>query len=120
MYLPAEAQDRLFGQITELSDAGSRIAAETAPSQAEHRREELRDRFQKVADDLGFDQPIDVQALMYHDEHRAAVDGWLNDHGWRAAAQHSQDEMQRLGRWVEMSMAEDRDAFADFVTAERT
>jgi methyltransferase (TIGR00027 family) len=120
MYLPAEAQDRLFGQITELSAAGSRIAAETAPSQAEHRREELRDRFQKVADDLGFDEPIDVQALMYHDEHRAAVDGWLNDHGWRAAARHSQDEMQRLGRWVDTPMGEDRDAFAEFVTAERT
>ena len=29
MYLPADAQDRLFEQITELSAAGSRIAAET-------------------------------------------------------------------------------------------
>ena len=29
MYLPADAQDRLFEQVTELSAAGSRIAAET-------------------------------------------------------------------------------------------
>ena len=30
MYLPADAQDRLFEQITALSAAGSRIAVETA------------------------------------------------------------------------------------------
>ena len=31
MYLPAEAQDKLFTQIGELSPAGSRVSAETAP-----------------------------------------------------------------------------------------
>jgi O-methyltransferase involved in polyketide biosynthesis len=46
---------------------------------------------------------------------------WLNGNGWRATAQHSHDEMRRLGRWVDgVPMADDKDAFADFVTAERT
>jgi methyltransferase (TIGR00027 family) len=38
MYLPANAQDRLFEQITELSAPGSHIAAETMGVQADERR----------------------------------------------------------------------------------
>jgi methyltransferase (TIGR00027 family) len=120
MYLPADAQDRLFAQITELSAPGSRIAVETAASHADDRRQEMRDRFQRVADELGIERTIDVQDLIYHDEDRAVVVDWLNDHEWRATAQKSGDEMRRLGRWVEgVPMADDQDAFAQFVTAER-
>ncbi len=120
MYLPAEAQDRLFAQITELSAPGSRIAVETAASHADERRQEMRDRFQRVADELGIERTVDVQDLIYHDEDRAVVVDWLNDHAWRATAQKSGDEMRRLGRWVEgVPMADDQDAFAQFVTAER-
>jgi methyltransferase (TIGR00027 family) len=121
MYLPAAAQDRLFEQITELSAPGSRIAAETAARHADERREEMRERFKRVADQLGFEQTVDVQDLVYNDEDRAVVVDWLNRNGWRATAQHSHDEMRRLGRWVDgVPMADDKDAFADFVTAERT
>jgi methyltransferase (TIGR00027 family) len=120
MYLPAEAQDRLFEQITELSAPGSRIAVETAASHADERRQEMQERFQRIADQLGIERTVDVQDLIYHDEHRAAVDDWLNGHGWRATAQNSGDEMRRLDRWVEhVPMADDKDAFAQFVTAER-
>jgi methyltransferase (TIGR00027 family) len=120
MYLPAEAQDRLFERITELSAPGSRIAVETAAHHADDRRAEMRERFQKVADELGFDQTVDVQALIYHDEDRAVVADWLNGHGWQASAQHAHDEMRRLNRWIDgVPMADDKDAFADFVTAER-
>ncbi|EID12619.1 O-methyltransferase [Mycobacterium xenopi RIVM700367] len=121
MYLPATAQDRLFEQITELSAPGSRIAVETAARHADQRREEMRERFKRVADELGFEQSVDVQDLVYNDEDRAVVVDWLNGHGWRASAQHSHDEMRRLGRWVDgVPMSDDKDAFADFVTAERT
>jgi methyltransferase (TIGR00027 family) len=120
MYLPADAQDRLFTQITELSAPGSRIAAETAANHADERRQEMRDRLQRVADKLGIQRTVDIQDLIYHDEDRAVVVDWLNDHGWRATAQNSDDEMRRLGRWVDdVPMADDRDAFAQFVTAER-
>jgi len=121
MYLPAAAQDRLFEQITELSAPGSRIAAETAARHADERREEMRERFKRVADKLGFEQTVDFQDLVYNDEDRAVVVDWLNEHGWRATSQHSHDEMRRLGRWVDgVPMADDKDAFADFVTAERS
>lgn len=120
MYLPAEAQDRLFEQITALSATGSRIAAETAARHGDERREEMRERFEKVTAELGIERKIDVQGLFYHDEDRAAVADWLGEHGWRAAAQHSVDEMDRLDRLVEVPMGDDRDAFSDFVTAERS
>ena len=120
MYLPADAQDRLFTQIGALSPAGSRIAAETSPLHGDERREEMRERFKKVADVLGFEQTVDVQELIYHDEDRAAVADWLNNHGWRATPHNSRDEMRRVGRWIDgVSMADDKDAFAEFVTAER-
>ncbi|HEX7323630.1 MAG TPA: class I SAM-dependent methyltransferase [Mycobacterium sp.] len=127
MYLPAEAQDRLFEQITELSAPGSRVAAETAASQADERREQMWERFRKLGDDLGLEQMVNVQDLIYHDEHRASVRDWLDSHGWRAVATRSDDEMRRLDRWVPiptdaMGSADDdddTDAFSEFVTAVR-
>ena len=120
MYLPADAQDRLFTQVTELSAPGSRIAVETAASHADERRQEMRDRFERMANELGIERTVDIQDLIYHDDDRAVVVDWLNDHGWRATAQNSGDEMRRLDRWVEgVPMADDQDAFAQFVTAER-
>ncbi|HSS26242.1 MAG TPA: class I SAM-dependent methyltransferase [Mycobacterium sp.] len=120
MYLPAEAQDRLFTQVGELSPAGSRVSAETAPAHADERRQQMRERFRKVADEMGLEETIDVGELMYRDDHRADVADWLNNHGWRARAQRSTDEMRRLGRWIEnVPLADDKDAFSDFVIAER-
>jgi methyltransferase (TIGR00027 family) len=120
MYLPAEAQDRLFTQITELSAPGSRIAAETAANHADERRQEMRDRLERVAAKLGIERSVDIQDLIYHDDDRADVAEWLNEHGWRATGQNSGDEMRRLNRWVEgVPSGDDRDAFSQFVTAER-
>ncbi|ATA27343.1 hypothetical protein MLM_0327 [Mycobacterium lepraemurium] len=120
MYLPAEAQDRLFTLIGELSPAGSRVAAETAPNHADERRQQMRERVKKVADEIGFEQTVDVGELMYRDDHRADVTEWLNAHGWRATAEHSTAAMRRLGRWIEnVPLADDKDAFSDFVVAER-
>lgn len=115
MNLPAEAQDRLFILIGELSPAGSRVSAETA-----ERRQQVRERFRKVADQLGLKEIVDIGELMYRDDHRADVADWLNDHGWRARTQRSTDEMRRLGRWIKnVPLADDKDAFSEFVFAER-
>ncbi|MDT5231848.1 MAG: hypothetical protein QOI39_2348, partial [Mycobacterium sp.] len=118
MYLPAEAQDRLFTQITELSAPGSRVAAETAANHADERRQEMRDRLDRVAAKLGIERTVDIQDLIYQDDDRADVAAWLNDHGWRATGQNSGDEMRRLDRWVEgVPSGDDRDALSQFVTA---
>ncbi len=116
MYLPADAQDRLFAQITELSASGSRVAAETVGVQAEDRREVMRERFQQIAAQFGMEDAIDVGDLMYHDENRSDVADWLNGHGWAASAVTSRDEMRRLGRWV-LPEETDQKAFSDFVVA---
>jgi len=118
MYLPADAQDRLFALITELSGPGSRIAAEAVGVRSDERRQEMSARFDKIADELGIEREIDVAELMYNDPERADVADWLNAHGWRAKAVTSQDEMRRLDRFVLLPGAED-DAFATFTTAER-
>jgi methyltransferase (TIGR00027 family) len=118
MYLPADAQDRLFEQITELSAAGSRIAVETMTTQSEDRRQEMRDRFTRITEQMGMDQSLDINDLICNDPDRADVAVWLGEHGWRSAALNSQDEMRRLGRFVELANP-DEDAFSTFVTAER-
>ena len=85
MYLPSDAQDRLFEQITALSAPGSRIAAETAATHAEDRREDMRRRFERVADQLGMTQSLDIGDLVYNDPDRTELTGWLDRAGWRAS-----------------------------------
>ena len=119
MYLPADAQDRLFEQITVLSTAGSRIAAETAGMQSEDRREEMRERFERIATQFGMEDALDIQKLIYEDPDRAEVAEWLNSHGWTAEAVSSQDEMRRLDRWALPDELSDDNTFSNFVTAER-
>jgi methyltransferase (TIGR00027 family) len=118
MYLPADAQDRLFEHITELSAAGSRIAAETMGIQADDRREQMRERFERIAAQFGMEDALDVQELIYSDPDRADVAVWLAEHGWQSKAVTSQDEMRRLGRAVEIADTDD-DAFSTFITAEK-
>jgi methyltransferase (TIGR00027 family) len=119
MYLPADAQDRLFENIGELSAPGSRVAAETMRDQPTDRREEMRLRFQRVAEQLGMTGTPDIGDLTYDDPDRANLAEWLNAHGWRASDLDSQQEMRRLGRWVDVPFRENGDSFSRFVVAER-
>ena len=119
MYLPAEAQDRLFEQITELSAPGSRISAEAVRHHDEERRTQMRERWQKMADDMGVERSVDIADLTYNDEHRADLTDWLNTHGWTATGVESTEEMRRLDRWTEVPDQPDEDGFSTFVVAER-
>jgi methyltransferase (TIGR00027 family) len=120
MYLPGDAQDRLFENVTALSAPGSRIAAETAGKHADDRREEMRERFAKVSEQLGITSAIDISDLTYNDEDRADLVEWLNGAGWVATGLKSTDEMRRLGRWIDVPLSHDDDAFSLFVTAAKT
>lgn len=121
MYLPADAQDRLFAEITELSAVGSRIAAETAPTQAEERRQQMKERFEVIKEKFGITDSLDVGELMYNDPDRADVAEWLGAHGWDSTAVQSAAEMRRLDRWAlpDGPDAPADDAFSQFVTASR-
>ncbi|WP_347221607.1 class I SAM-dependent methyltransferase [Mycolicibacterium poriferae] len=118
MYLPADAQDRLFAQVTELSAPGSRVAAESMGMHAQDRRERMRERFAALTAQFGMDEPMDIAELTYEDPDRAEVADWLAAHGWRAQRVESKDEMRRLDRLVELVDA-DEDSFSTFTTAER-
>jgi methyltransferase (TIGR00027 family) len=99
-YLPADAQDRLFGMVTEHSGPGSEIAVEAFhldPAQySDERRAARRERTAQLRERLGLD--LDVDTLMYTDDVRADAAEWLADNGWRVDSVPSADEMTRLGR----------------------
>lgn len=119
MYLPAEAQDRLFEQITELSAPGSRVSAEAVRHHDEERRAQMRRRWEKMADDMGIERTVDISDLTYNDLHRADLTEWLNGYGWSATGVASTQEMRRLDRWTEVPDQPD-DSFSTFVVAERS
>lgn len=81
MYLPPEAQDRLFDNITELSAAGSKLATEYHPDDgtaASRRAQEFNDRWARVGCD------IDLSQLFFDGERSNVVD-YLTGRGWQVA-----------------------------------
>lgn len=78
MYLPADAQDRLFENITTLSAPGSRLAVEVMNLHNQARRDDMLERFARIADQLGIPQSTDMRDLTYDDPDRADVVEWLN------------------------------------------
>lgn len=119
MYLPAQAQDLLFEQIGELSASGSRISVEAIRHHDEERRAQMRERWEKMADNLGIERTVDIADLTYNDPHRADATEWLNAHGWIASGTMSTDEMRRLDRWVDVPDQDVQDGFSTFVVAQR-
>jgi methyltransferase (TIGR00027 family) len=78
VYLPAEAQDRLFDSIGALSAPGSRVATEHFPDPAGfsgERAQRLSERWSR----LGFE--LNMSDLIYHGE-RSTVIEYLRAHGW--------------------------------------
>lgn len=114
MYLPADAQDRLFTQISDLSAAGSRVAAESMGTHDPDRWERVRERFDRITAQLD-SEPMDITELTYEDPDRADVADWLAAHGWPSHAIDSRDEMRRLDRLVEIPDTGDQ-AFSTFTT----
>ena len=107
-YLPAEAQDRLFEILTELSAPGSRVAVEAfslGAADNEARRVARRARFDRMRQRLGLD--INVETLTYQESDRADAAEWLTEHGWHVIAVSNADEMQRLGRPIPADLADE-------------
>jgi methyltransferase (TIGR00027 family) len=79
MYLPPEAQDRLFDNITELSAPGSLLATEFHGDSGRTMSERARQFNQRWAN-LGCD--IDLSGLFFDGERSNVVD-YLTGRGWR-------------------------------------
>lgn len=92
-YLPPEAQDRLFDNITLLSAAGSRLATEHVPDPnafSDERLARISERWQR----LGFD--LNAADLFYRGERSVVVD-YLGGHGWRVTAHPARELYTRNG-----------------------
>jgi methyltransferase (TIGR00027 family) len=94
MYLPPEAQDRLFDHITTLSAPGSRLATEyhpdSGPTMAE-RGQAMSDRWA----DLGCD--VDLSGLFYEGERNSVAD-YLSDRGWQVVTRARRELFGDYGR----------------------
>ncbi|MGA9676170.1 MAG: class I SAM-dependent methyltransferase [Mycobacterium sp.] len=95
MYLPPDAQDRLFDNITTLSAPGSRLATEyhgddSGPTMSE-RAAQFNQRWAK----LGCD--IDLSGLFFDGE-RSNVVEYLNDRGWQVSTRPRRELFADYGR----------------------
>lgn len=78
MYLPPEAQDRLFDKISELSAPGSRLATEYHGDSGRSMSERAQ-QFNERWANLGCD--IDLSGLFFDGERNSVVD-YLTNRGW--------------------------------------
>ncbi|HLR98077.1 MAG TPA: class I SAM-dependent methyltransferase [Mycolicibacillus parakoreensis] len=79
IYLPPDAQDRLFDNITALSAPGSTIATEYVPGLKDFDPEKARAASERFREH-GFD--IDMADLIFTGERHHGAE-YLSDHGWR-------------------------------------
>jgi methyltransferase (TIGR00027 family) len=87
VYLPPEAQDRLFDNIAALSAPGSRVATEHFPDPAgfsDERAQRLWKRWNRHGLELN------MSDLIYHGE-RSTVIEYLTIHGWRVTARTAKE-----------------------------
>jgi methyltransferase (TIGR00027 family) len=94
MYLPPEAQDRLFDHITALSAPGSQLATEYHPDSGPT----MGERGQAMSDrwaDLGCD--VDLSGLFYEGERNNVAD-YLSDRGWQVVTRARRELFGDYGR----------------------
>lgn len=92
-YLPPEAQDRLFDNITALSAPGSRLATEHVPDPhafSDERLQRITERWRSA----GFG--LDAADLFYQGE-RSVVVEYLTGHGWQVTAHPAKELYARNG-----------------------
>jgi methyltransferase (TIGR00027 family) len=93
-YLPPDAQDRLFDNITALSAPGSQLATEYHPdggATVAERTKAMRAQWEQH----GFD--VDLSNLFYSGERNSVVD-YLTDHGWQVTARSRPEVFAGYGR----------------------
>ncbi|MDP7706782.1 MULTISPECIES: class I SAM-dependent methyltransferase [unclassified Mycobacterium] len=107
VYLPDDAQDALFDNITALSAPGSRLAFEFVPDTRIFQDERWRAHHDRMAE-LGFE--IDFNDLVYHAERSHILDH-LTGAGWQTSS-HTTKELHEANGFVYPN-DELAEAFAD-------
>jgi methyltransferase (TIGR00027 family) len=94
VYLPPEAQDRLFDEIATLSAPGSRLATEYHPDAAASIGGRARELSSQMGGQ-GFD--MDISKLFYDGERKPVVE-YLTEHGWQVSARLRPEVFAGYGR----------------------
>ena len=105
MYLPSDAQDRLFDHITALSPAGSRVATEFFPDMSAFTDGDGQNRWRR----MGFSD--DLAGLVYSGQ-RSHVITYLRDLGWDVQSSLVSELFERYG--IERQQDEHSEKFAGF------
>ncbi|OBF04900.1 SAM-dependent methyltransferase [Mycobacterium sp. ACS4054] len=93
MYLPPEAQDKLFDNITELSAPGSKLATEFHGDSGRTMTERAK-QFNERWANLGCD--IDLSGLFFDGERNNVVD-YLAAHGWQVTTRERREYFADYG-----------------------
>ncbi|MFI5509310.1 SAM-dependent methyltransferase [Mycobacterium sp. NPDC051804] len=94
VYLPPDAQDRLFDDIAALSAPGSRLATEYHPDAAASIGARLNDMKERWGD-----TPVDMDITkLFYDGERNGVVEYLGEHGWQVSARRRPDVFAGYGR----------------------
>ncbi|OBB93836.1 class I SAM-dependent methyltransferase [Mycobacterium sp. 852002-40037_SCH5390672] len=109
IYLPPEAQDRLFDNITALSAPGSTIATEFVPGIVDFDAEKVRE-MSGAFREHGVD--IDMASLVYTGERNHVVD-YLSSIGWQAQGVTRTELFERNG--IEAPAPENDDPLGEIV-----
>ncbi|BBY22640.1 class I SAM-dependent methyltransferase [Mycobacterium stomatepiae] len=94
MYLPPDAQDRLFDNITSLSAPGSMLATEFHPpseTTMSQRAQEFNQRWLNLGCDIDLSQ-------LFFDGERSDVVEYLNGHGWQVSSRPRRELFADYGR----------------------
>jgi methyltransferase (TIGR00027 family) len=109
IYLPPEAQDRLFDNITDLSAPGSTIATEFVPGIVDFDAERVRE-MSGVFREHGVD--VDMASLVYAGERNHVVD-YLRAKGWDVEGVTRTELFRRQG--IDVPAAEDDDPLGEII-----
>lgn len=109
IYLPADAQDRLFDVITQHSAAGSTIGTEYAPGIIDFDAEKAREMSAPLVEH-GLD--IDMPSLVYAGQ-RSHVMEYLRESGWQVTGSPRDELFEKFG--IPAPTTEDDDALGEIV-----
>jgi methyltransferase (TIGR00027 family) len=117
-YLTGDAQDTLFGRITELSAPGSRLGIGALGSCLD------QDRLAALEDSypgLNLSGDVDFSTLTYDDATKTKPAQWLADHGWTVDPVRTNPELQReYGRTPpQVDLDLDEIMHSEYITATR-
>jgi methyltransferase (TIGR00027 family) len=110
IYLPPEAQDRLFDNITALSVPGSTIATEFVPGIIDFDADRVRETAGSFFRDQGVD--VDVASLVYAGERNHVVD-YLRSKGWDVGGVTRTELFKRNG--IEVPDPENDDPLGEII-----